>query len=547
MVDPLRGMIWATVRALLRTLLLTLLWTSLFALALVASALAHLDTGISRRVLAAAIGDVISPAMRGDLSVGRIERLGLGGIVLRRVELFDGQGRRVAHGGRIVLVPDTAAMRAGRVRFSSARLEDATIWLIDKGDGLPTFVECFDAPPGTPKSSGKPLEVVVDGIEIERVTLIGDLLGLQGLVAPDVKAAGKLEIGEHVNVRIDRATGALTEPFGFPARVDSLRGTISTQAERGIQLLAEGHRVPTRADIAGTVDRSRERAKAKIGYAAVSAAPDAISKLTLAVQAQELRADTLVGLGFDWMPDLLVPVSGSFGLRGPLENFTFDADLSTPAGPARLVGRTDAAGTSVTISTPGIALDRVLAGAPAVKSQGSLRIEVRQDAPYPELHAQVEPLVYERFAVPGFDFHGAITDRGLRIDSLDARSEGARLEGHGTVDLDGALDVKVRAHFSDIGRDANLRRFVPDASGSLDADVSVTTSGLAGDVLRADGVISMGRLRYGGVQAKRLTLRGRVSGSAEHPAARLQVSGLELIVGDYLLGDPKLTVSGGPK
>ncbi|HMI90904.1 MAG TPA: hypothetical protein VK509_06045, partial [Polyangiales bacterium] len=158
-----------------------------------------------------------------------------------------------------------------------------------------------------------------------------------------------------------------------------------------------------------------------------------------------------------------------------------------------------------------------------------------------------EPLVYERFAVPGFDFHGALTDRGLRIDSLDARSEGARLEGHGTVDRDGALDLKVRAHFADIGRDANMRRFVPDASGSLDIDVAVTASGLAGDVLRAEGVISTSRLRYGGVQAKRLTLRGSVHGSAERPAARLQVSGLELIVGDYLLGDPKLTVSGGPK
>lgn len=537
----------SALRRRLGWVLRVLLWCGLCVAALVGSALAHLDMRIGRKVMAAWIGDVVSPAMSGDLSVGRIQRISLDGVVLRRVELFDAQGRRVAHGGRLVLVLDTDALRGLRVRFRRALLTDATVWLFDKGDGLPTFIDCFDAPPGTPSSGGAPLEVEVDGIEIERVRLVGDLLGLQGMVAEGVKAGGKLEIGKYVNVRIDRATGSLLEPFGFPARIDALRGTISTQAERGVHLFAEGHRVPTQADISSPFDRSREQARAEIRYAALSGAPDSPSELHLSVDARELRADTLQGLGFDWMPELKAPVSGHFGLRGPIENFGFDAALATPAGPAELRGRTDITGTSVTVTTSGLQLDQVLDGAPGVRAEGLLRIDVTHAEPYPRLHAEVQPLLYQRFAIPGFDFDGAITDRGLRIDSLDARSEGARLEGHGTVDRDGAFDVQVRAHFADIGRDTNLRRLVPNASGSLDADVSVTTSGLAGDVLRADGVISMGNLRYESVKAKRLTLRGRVRGSADHPAAQLQVSGLGLIVGDYLLGDPKLTVSGGPR
>ena len=516
----------------------------LFALAL--SALLHADTRIGRKVLAAWIGDVVSPAMRGDLSIGRIERMSLDGLVFRRVELFDAQGRRVAHGGRLTLIPDRTALREGRIRFGSASLQDATVWLFDKGDGLPTFVECFDAPPGHASSGGKPLQIEVDGIEIERVTLIGDLLGLHGLLTKNVRAAGRLDIGSSVEVRIDRATGTLDEPFGFPAQVDALRGTISTRPERGVQLEAAGHRVPTPADGAANIDRSREHASASIRYAARSAAPGSPDELGLEVHATELHADTMQGLGFDWMPELRTPVSGRFALRGPLDDFGFDAALTTDAGPAALTGHAHAAGTSVTITTDGIVLDKVLAGAPAVKAQGLLRIDVQKDAPYPALHAQVEPLLYERFAIPGFDFDGALTDRGLRIDSLHAHSEGARLEGHGTVDHDGALDVQVKAHFADIGRDANMRRLVPDASGSLDANVAVTMSGVEGDVLHADGVISMGHMRYGGVRAKLLSLRGRVRGSADHPAARLQVSGTELVVGDYLLGDPRLLVTGGP-
>src|SRR5689334_7014835 len=246
-------------------------WFCVFALAL--SALVHADTRIGRKVLAAWIGDVISPEMRGDLSIGRIERMSLDGIVVRRVELFDAQGRRVAHGGRLGLVPDRQALREGRIRFRSASLRDATVWLFDRGDGLPTFIECFDSPKSSVTSSGEPLQIEVAGITLERVTLIGDLLGLHNMIAQDIRAGGQLDIGRFVDVRIDRASGTLVEPFGFPAQVDALRGTISTRAERGVALEVAGHRVPTPADGAANIDRSRERASGSVRYAALSGAP----------------------------------------------------------------------------------------------------------------------------------------------------------------------------------------------------------------------------------------------------------------------------------
>jgi hypothetical protein len=314
-----------------------------------------------------------------------------------------------------VLQPNLSEFARGHIVFGSARLENATVRLVDEGHGLPTLLTTFDSqrpsPPSSPPS--EPAHVTINGIEIEHVTLVGDLLGLTGFRAEDLHAHGRLDIGRDVRARIEHAHATLTQPFGFPAQIDALRGNISTAAGEGVTLRARAHR--------GT-----EWARAAIRYGPPKGQPRAPMRLRVHVQAKAMSVSTLHGLGYDWVPNLAVPVSGELELEGPIHDLTVNAAIDSDAGPANVNGTITAErGVSVTLRSDGLALARLFADYPRVTIRGLLRIDALHAAPVPTIHAEVEPLVYDTIAVPGFNLDGALVAKGVRIDRMEARSKSA--------------------------------------------------------------------------------------------------------------------------
>jgi hypothetical protein len=351
-----------------------------------------------------------------------------------------------------------------------------------------------------------------------------------------VKARGVLDIADDVHVHIVRARGTVIDPFGFPGEVEHLSGTISTVPHEGVELRAR-----TRY--------GQERANVLVRYAEPSARVRSDGLLAIDVKAHALTAGTLQALGYDFVPDLATELSGTFALRGPVDDMTFAGSIDTPAGHADLQGRVQPdVGSQVTIYTrDGLRLDQVWAGAPEVTTRGLLRVDAPNDALTSRIHLELEPLVYDRFAIPGFELDGTLGDEGVRIEALRARSKTASLEGGGTISKDGALDVRVRARFRNIGDDENLRRLVPNARGGLEADVSVRTAGLASDFLHAQGRVTLTGFVYEDIAAENLVLKGFVRGQASRPKANLVVEGRGLRVGTYVLGDPKIQLAGGPR
>jgi len=522
----------------LGTIGVLVLWLVLIA----ASALAHANLPVARHVLAGIISAAASDAMVGDLAIGSLDQVGFDAIVARNVELFDRDGRRVVHGERLRLEPDWTGLRfdgltLAEVRFGRARLQNATALLVDQGDGLPTLIASFDAPPDAPKSSGgPPLHVIVAGIEVANLTLEGELLGLRDLRATDIKARGVLDIGEDVHVRIVRAHGTVVEPFGFDGSVDHLSGTISTVPHEGVTLRARTH-------------YGDEHAAVLVRYAEPSARVRSEGLLSIDVRARDVTTQTLRALHYDFVPELETPLTGTFSLRGPVGDFVFASSLDTPAGHADLQGHTRSGiGTQLSLYTGGgLQLDQVWEGAPSVKARGLLRIDAAETALHPSVHIELEPLLYDRFAIPGFALDGALTDDGLRIDALSARSANATLTGGGSVSRDGALDIEMHARFRDIGSDENMKRLVPNVRGRLEANVTVRTTGLGTDFVHAQGRVALTGLVYEDVAAEKLVLDGFVHGRASRPRAKLTVSGRALRVGSYVLGDPSLTLEGGPR
>ena len=522
----------------LGTIGVLLLWLVLIAV----SAVAHANLPVTRRLLAGVVAEAASNAMVGDLVIGRLERVGWDAIIAREVDLFDADGRRVVHAQRLRLEPDWGGLRfegltLREVRFGRARLAKATALLVDQGDGLPTLIGSFDAPPDAAKGDGgPPLHVIVAGIEIANLTLEGELLGLQGLRAEEVRARGVLDIGEDVHVHIVRARGIVTEPFGFPGNVDHMSGTISTVPHEGVELRARAR-------------RGEEKVNVLVRYAEPSARVRSEGLLAIDVRAHQVTSETLRALHYDFVPELTAPMSGTMSLRGPVRDMVFASSIDTRAGHADLQGRVqDGVGAQVTVYTrDGLKVDQVWDGAPGVTARGLLRIDAPEAELYPRLHFEIEPLLYDRFAIPGFELDGELLDEGLRIDAMRARSKTATLDGSGTISKEGALDVRLHARFRNIGDDENLKRLVPSARGGLDADVTVRTTGLESDFLDARGRVALTHFQYEDIAAERLVLSGFVRGKASRPRAKLSVEGRALRVGSYVLGDPHLTLDGGPR
>lgn len=517
------------------------LWLALAGLALAASIAVHLSQPIARRVAVQLIHQVLADEIRGELRIGALERVSRHAIVGVDIALFDPQGRLVVKAERLTLVPELESLFEGELRFTAARLEGAHAFLFDAEDGLPSFITAFD--PTTPSSSDEePLRVEVAGIELSRVMIEGELLGLRGLRANVEGARGHMEFGRDVRVRIDRARGTLLEPFGFEAPIDALSGTISTLSTEGVDLHARAR-------------RGGERAQARIRYAAPEHAKDADAIFGLHVRGQSLTTATLRAIGLEFIPELDPAISGKLDLHGPFSNLQIQAELSTAAGPARVVGRITDAGAEVQVSSTSMQLAKLREGVPEITVAGTLHIDAPaapdvSDAPDAEqaetkLRLELEPLRYAGFAVPGFTVRGALTDDAVRIDGAESKTSGATIRARGEVTLDGAVDLLVRASFADIARDENLRELAPDAHGRLDADIRVQRgTGLA---MHFSGRVALARLRYGPLEADRLVLQGSARGDPERPALRLDLRGQRVRVGDYALGDPSLKVRGGPR
>jgi hypothetical protein len=518
-------------RAIMGRALRLVAWTFAVVAALFLSALVHVRMPIVRPLLAAWTGHLVTGEIRGALRIGRLDAVSFHRVDARHLELFDVAGKRIVSANGLVLTPDLRALwERGELRFTSARLRGGTARLIDAGAGLPTLLQTFDArvPPTGPRT-GEPLHAVVEGIAIDELALVGDLLGVKGFRAEGLRARGRMEIGREVRVRIDEATATLVRPFGFPARIEKLRGTISTVDTESVAL---------------EVDASRgdERAHVRVRYAAPK--PGAEQELDLEVRGQNLTPETLRGLGFAWIGPLKAPLTGTFRMRGPTDRLALEGDFTTPAGAARVSGELRDGNVRVTITSDALSLGEALTDAPEVTVRGALTIETTQGAPHPRLHADVAPLVHRTIALPGFTVDAVLEDDGLRVERVYAQRKGADIEGSGRVTKAGAIEMRVKARVADIAQDPQVSLLLPGARGRLNADLLIRVPESGRGVMRFSGQMALDNVRYGMLSARRLVLSGRMGGDPDLPSLDLTVSGRAVALGDFPLGDASLRMAG---
>ncbi|QQR89642.1 MAG: hypothetical protein IPJ88_15820 [Myxococcales bacterium] len=290
----------AGMRALIASLIAARVTIATFFIVLVSvsvSAWYHIQLPQGRHLVANLVHDLVNGEIKGQLQISEIVSISPTKVVTKNVYLYDAEGRRVAFGKTVTITPDFRAAFRGTLRFAHARLNGGRVNLYPSESGLPTLITAFEARDPTP-GIGPPIHAVVDDIQIEKVAVRGEVLGLKGLLAKDFKANWRLEFNRKIQVTVFSAQGQLLEPFPFKLALQDLRGLIETDLARGISLAAR-------------LKNGTEHYTVALRYFKDPKKADEPT-LDVHVNTASVSARTIQGLGFEWAKILNFNAAGIF-------------------------------------------------------------------------------------------------------------------------------------------------------------------------------------------------------------------------------------------
>lgn len=519
----LAHLVWVVVR--------TLLWAAAFVLALVLSVALHLQHPSARKVARDLTMQFVNGEIRGELEIGRLDLLTLDHIIARHVTLRDGEGRKIISADTVDLLPHFGQLRSGLLRFEVGRIQHATVRLVDK-DGEPSLFTTFD--PRKPSTgTGSPLRARVDQVELDDVTLYGQIIELEGVRVEHVKARGTLAISDEVEVELFDASGEMVRPYDFVGLVRDLRGTVSTDPVRGVRLSMNGQ-------------RDDEDVHVELSYR--SAAASLPSELQLDLTTKKLTPDTLRRVGFAFAGPLDPPLTGTVELSGPPEEMSLSANVTSSAGAATVTGTISTArGVSVHVSSDSIQVDELVNEAPAVKARGVVHVSVGPEPEaVPEVHAEIGAIRYKGLRIPPFVLDGELLEEGLRVSKARA-TQGGSISLRGYIGFDGSTDLHVSAQFRDVQRDPNLSVLAEDLEGSLSTVLHIKTPPIEHPTyLDIEGSLELQDAQYGSLFAKSVLVKGRAHGDPALPKLDVDVHSEGVRVLEYQLGNARFTAHGGP-
>ena len=509
-------------------------WPMLALVSVLASVLFHLDTDLGRKIGRDMLNDFVSEQMAGTLHAGYITQLRLWHTIVKDTFVYDPDGRAIIYGETVELGIDPIAALRGRLRFYYADLTNGWVDLVDDGEGAPTFLAAFEEADPTPLV-GEPFHAIVDNIEIRNLEVTGELLGLEGLRVVDMDTRGRMEFYWITEIEIRSADGRIVSPFPFEGSLDSLVGSVRTDA-RGTEVTAEVSRSHQERATAELVYRPRE-----------GSAPEDPFDLDLFVRVEPISAETLHDVGFDWAESLKGEATGWVRLWGPAGDYRLRADLDTAGGRARLNGELPSEGaTRIRISSPRAKLAKVIGGAPDVEVGGKIEI-VTDPANEDVLGVAIdaEAFEYGEVHVPAFVAKVRTRADGIDIDSVQSEYAGGNLTLSGHVEYKGVSEIHARGYVPEVSADPNFQKFVPDLEGGAEFDLHIRQA-VGGD-FETKGSVRFDHLDYGALSAHFLMLEGRVWGDPAKPMLDLELNGAAVRVAGYPLGSGAATIKGGPQ
>lgn len=527
-------------RALGKLVRTMLLW----GFALLISAAYHVRLDRARPVVRDLLNHLVSSAVLGELAIGEVSWIGGLTLIAHDVTLRDPDGRSVLFAERVRLSVQPYLPGQRFLVFKDASVQRGVLHLHpDSEEGLPSLITALTPVPDDRPEGEDPLlsrllaralpqAALVEQVEFQEMSVRGSLLDLDGIVAERVAGRLRIDVDREFNLVLRNTRGVLSGPFPFTATFKDAFAHFSSREQRLVEVHADASRGPDNAHVDLWFGLGRGDAP----------------QLDIQISSPRVGAETLTGLGFEFLRPLAVDLNGELTLAGNPAALQLDGLFDSRAGVVTLGGQLGATNI-VTLESGGLYLGDALAQGPPITVAGQVEFELPAEEAQPiQVRAHLDPTRISGLLLPSATVTGLLTDDAFELQRLTAKAKGARLHSQGRVAFKGSSLLQVSAHFDDIQRDARLRTLLPNAAGTLDADLKVRISDAETDHrTHIFGTLRTTDLTYADVAASRLTVDVDLKGDLRHPTLTLSAQAQQLRYGGYLLGDGRAKLSGGPR
>lgn len=530
-----------------------LLWTLFVLVAVFLTALALVRVTPAGRawVLEMAV-EQVNALIPGRISVGRMDRLGFGGIDLAELRAYDPQGTEVIRLAEVAIDTDWSGLIRGDIALSRVQLHSAWVDLrvLEERRGLlATFVDP-DAPPSPPSGPGPGPTVLISGIDLEAIVAR----------LPPIPSIGQLD------VHLGRLRGA------FTMRNDQIGGGVETlelharRAERELLALSLSGAMSDDATASHLVLDARS-GPAVLHFRASGVLPTQKDWDTEPLKAEiDLRGVTAAHLA-EVLRDpafedaFLGDMALSLAAQGTPLALVVDGALKTAGGTLVFneLSARDLRSLRAVLSTDGIALDQVRDGLPAHRVALELVAEVHDLPPQPvDFSLRIRKASLDDEPLVDLDVKGRYHEDLIEDLLLTAHEGDSRLKAEGQIQLSGAADLSLQADL----RPALVQRLARLGGQELQGHVTsqAQVERRVDGHLVAQGSLTVDDLRQGPprandtgkppaaaelLQAKKLAARFDVAGIP--PALRGTVSATlkDARLGERVLDEAELRVEGG--
>ncbi len=517
--------------------LLIVFWVGVLCTSLIYSASFHLSSKLGRHVVRNMVNSFVSKEIKGDLSIGQIEKLSLDRAVVKNVKLYDHYGRVVGELATAIVYIDVPALAFGVLRFPSILGDQGRFTLIeDPTEGGPTLINCLAQAKPSRGGGGGGINALVDTIWLHRSIVQGEFLGVKNVLATGVRAKGSLTDIGGLRVDIHSAQMDVEKPFGIKGSIDDISGTIFAALERGINLRIKAH-------------YQNEQIQSAVTWRLPS--PRALTpELGLRVEATPVSANTLVALGFDWANAFNTNLRGHFALTGPIADLKMSANLITSGGPLWLEGSIQSErAVELVIHGSKDKLPLIFKRAPEVELSGQARLYVDLSPTRPKaplLQVDAEPFFWNNIFVPALHSDIVFEEKRFLIKKITSPHLKGQLTAHGQLSEHDVLTLNYEIELTHIENEANIKKYVPEAHGSIQAEGTFSYD-ITREQLKFDSIGSFTKFRYAIFRSESLNYEASGHGKLHQLVLDINSSGKQVAFDDFHYSDLTFSISGGPQ
>ncbi len=476
----------------------------------------------------------------GRVEVRELSRLGLSGLGLAGLRVFDPDGQQVADLSRLEV--DIAAFELidGRIVVPRVELDTGSVDLRELGDPRKGLVAAFVDPdaPASPPSDGPPPYVHVPVVRVRSLEIRAPAVEQLGeLVVRDLELNASFELDqspraelEHLALRIERGGEEL-------GRVNALSATLARgTAPSSVELMAEllGMRLSATAEMVLPPEPSWQT---KPLTAAVT-----LEHVSSAALARLLRDEGQKGI-----------FEGELGLevhaRGSVAALDVKGEVSATAGSVEFDARFDELKrVRLSLQTKELALAALQKGLPEHRASGKLAASADfGDSEHIPLTLALRDGALDATSLPSVDASGVLEPKritGAQVKMTDDKSR-VEVTGHVGFDGSGAVHLGLEVAPETLNKWAKFTgsELRPHAHLRADLDAEVQ----ADRRLTVRGTLAGRQLRLADNKVERVDARVELSGQATHPTGHVDLSVQGARIGVHAVPRLKLNVRGGPE